>query len=191
MSLPPITITRGTPAEVPLVAKCAMAAVERFDFSDAMDEEQSKVYDWLLDVCSRPDTLYSYRNALVASAGREPLGCLISYPGDDYAAKRDLTFAALDGVGPSDTETGPGEYYLDSLALVPAARGCRIGLRLIEESVRHAMQTLGYDRVTLLVDEDKPRLEAYYAGLDFRRDAKVLFMGHPYYRMVRRRVAEE
>ena len=182
---PEITIARGTPEMVPLIAKCAMAAIERYDFADDMDDDQSELYDWLLDICGRTDTLYSYRNTLVAKIDDEVVGCLISYPGDDYEAKRAFTFAALDGAGPSDTETGPGEYYLDTLALLPAARGHRIGLRLMESVIDYATRELGYDRFTLLVDEDKPRLEAYYTMLDFRRDEKVHFMGHPYYRMVR------
>lgn len=184
-STPTITIMRGTPELVPLIAKCAMAAVERFDFVDEMDDDQTKMYDWLLDICARQDTLYSYRNALVALIDEEPVGCLISYPGDDYEAKKDTTFAALEGAGHSDTETVPGEYYLDTLALLPAARGHKIGLRLIEQSVDYAKSELGYERVTLLVDEDKPRLEAYYTRLDFRREARVEFMGHHYYRMIR------
>lgn len=184
-STPIVTITRGTPELVPLIAKCAMAAVERFDFVDEMDEDQTKMYDWLLDICARQDTLYSYRNALVALIDEEPVGCLISYPGDDYEAKKDTTFAALEGAGHSDTETVPGEYYLDTLALLPAARGHKIGLRLIEQSLDYAKSELGYERVTLLVDEDKPRLEAYYTRLDFRREARVEFMGHSYYRMIR------
>ncbi len=182
---PEITIARGTPEMVPLIAKCAMAAIERYDFADDMDDDQSELYDWLLDICGRTDTLYSYRNTLVAKIDDEVVGCLISYPGDDYEAKRAFTFAALDGAGPSDTETSPGEYYLDTLALLPAARGHRIGLRLMESVIDYATRELGYDRFTLLVDEDKPRLEAYYTMLDFQRDERVYFMGHPYYRMVR------
>lgn len=182
---PEVTILRGTPEMVPLIAKCAMAAIERYDFADDMDDDQSELYDWLLDICGRTDTLYSYRNALVAKVGDEVVGCLISYPGDDYETKRSTTFAALDGAGPSDTETVPGEYYLDTLALLPAARGHRIGLRLMENAIDYATRELGYDRFTLLVDVDKPRLETYYTMLDFQRDARVHFMGHPYYRMVR------
>lgn len=181
---PEITISRGIPEMVPLIAKCAMAAIERYDFADDMDDDQSELYDWLLDICGRTDTLYSYRNTLVAKIDDEVVGCLISYPGDDYEAKRAFTFAALDGAGPSDTETGPGEYYLDTLALLPAARGHRIGLRLMESVIDYATRELGYDRITLLVDEDKPRLEAYYASLGFRRDRTMKFMGHGYYRMI-------
>ena len=181
---PEITIARGTPEMVPLIAKCAMAAIERYDFAGDMDDDQSELYEWLLDICGRTDTLYSYRNTLVAKVDDEVVGCLISYPGDDYEAKRAFTFAALDGAGPSDTETGPGEYYLDTLALLPAARGHRIGLRLMERSVDYARRELGYDLITLLVDVDKPRLESYYTQLGFRRDREMKFMGHNYYRMI-------
>lgn len=181
---PEITISRGIPEMVPMIAKCAMAAIDRYNFVDEMDEEQSTLYEWLLDICGRTDTLYSYRNTLVAKVDDEVVGCLISYPGDDYEAKRAFTFAALDGAGPSDTETGPGEYYLDTLALLPAARGHRIGLRLMESSVAYGLEELGYRVVSLLVDIDKPRLEAYYASLGFRRDRTMKFMGHDYYRMI-------
>lgn len=55
----------------------------------------------------------------------------------------------------------------------------------MESVIDYATRELGYDRFTLLVDVDKPRLETYYTMLDFQRDARVHFMGHPYYRMVR------
>ena len=38
---PEVTIFRGTPEMVPMIAKCAMAAIDRYNFVDEMDEEQS------------------------------------------------------------------------------------------------------------------------------------------------------
>lgn len=172
--------------DVPLVARCTAAAVGRYDFAGRPSEEQKRILAHLEEICARKDTLYSYRNARMAVVGGVPVGCLISYKGDDYARMRAATFASSGtpaGMADSDMETGPGEYYLDAMAVLPACRGCGIGKELMRDGIRKAALA-GCGTVTLLVDKTHPRLKAYYATLGFRDGEEVRFFGDTYIRMI-------
>lgn len=178
-----VTIVEGTPECVPFIVRCIMAAVDRYSFEPVMDEAQERLFDRLCRSVVRTDTLYSYRNALVAKLNGTPVGVLVSYPGDRYAAGSHLTIAAvLDGAKEAP-ETAPGEYYLDSMAIAPEARGLGIGLRLLRAGIDCGTKA-GCDRVTLLVDGEKPRLEQYYTRAGFvREEAPIILLGRPHHRM--------
>lgn len=81
-----------------------------------------------------------------------------------------------------DLETFPGEYYLDSLAVLPEFRGQGIGRALLLDGVAKGRQA-GFERVTLIVDVDKPKNITLYESLGFVRDETISFFGHQYYRM--------
>ena len=80
------------------------------------------------------------------------------------------------------SETGAGEYYLDSLVVHPEFRGHNIGSILMRNALDEA-EALGYEKVTLLVDEKKPHLHKLYKKLGFEFGDVVLFFGEPYIRM--------
>ena len=80
------------------------------------------------------------------------------------------------------SETGEGEYYLDSLVVHPEFRGHNIGSILMRNALDEA-EALGYEKVTLLVDEKKPHLHKLYKKLGFEFGDVVLFFGEPYIRM--------
>ena len=63
-------------------------------------------------------------------------------------------------------ETEAGEFYLDSVGVLPEYRGRGIATRLFEAQIARAA-SLGHSRVGLIVDEDKPEAEALYARLGF------------------------
>ncbi len=92
-----------------------------------------------------------------------------------------------------DAECEAGEYYLDSLAVHPDFRGSlfdyedtrdKLGHILLLDGIRRG-QALGYTRISLIVDVDRPRLHHYYSQLGFRPVRDILFFGHHYTRMVR------
>ena len=51
----------------------------------------------------------------------------------------------------SEMETGPGEYYLDSLAVLPSYRHHGIGKALLLDGIRKG-ENLGYIRIALVAD---------------------------------------
>lgn len=170
-----------------MVAKCALAAVglDEFTYMVPEDKEIKEAFMTLVDVCGRDDTLYSYKNARIASIGDTAVACLISYPGDNYEQIRRTTYTLADfDESETEMETGPGEYYLDSLAVLPAYRGNQIGKTLLRDGIDKAIK-LGYKRVTLLVEKDHERLKEYYASLGFVEEKEMMAFGARYIKMAR------
>lgn len=119
------------------------------------------------DVCSDDYGLYSWKNALIAEEDGSPIGCIISYPGDRYLAFREYTWPRLwTNIEPelmksTPHETGAGEYYLDSMAIIPECRGKAIGKKLMSAAIENG-RNMGYDKFALIVDINKPHLHYYY-----------------------------
>lgn len=175
-----MTIRKATQADTEYVAKTVLTALD-MDTSDL---------EWVKASCADPQSMYSWNKSLIAEEEGKPIGCIISYPGDDYQKLREYTWSRLwEGVDPatikdSAIETYPGEYYFDSLAIEPEYRGNGLGKKLMEAAMRQGKE-LGYDKHALLVAEEKPRLKEYYASLGFEEANGVNFFGHRYKRMVK------
>ncbi|MDE5839850.1 MAG: GNAT family N-acetyltransferase [Muribaculaceae bacterium] len=154
----------------------------------ALDMDTSDL-EWVMDSCSDPKSMYSWNKSLIAEADGKPVGCIISYSGDDYQDLRQYTWQRLwKGVDPESIrqtaiEAYPGEYYLDSLSVEPEFRGKGLGKSLMNAAMNQG-RALGYDRFALLVAREKPRLKAYYAAVGFEEAEEVNFFGHKYRRMV-------
>lgn len=175
-----IIIRESTLSDAEYVAKTVLAALD-MDTSDL---------EWVKETCADPKSMYSWNKALIAEDAGKPIGCIISYSGDDYQNLREYTWSRLwKGIDPatirnSAIETYPGEYYLDSIAIEREYRGKGLGKKLMQVAIEHGKK-LGYDRFALLVAVDKPRLKEYYATLGFEEAEDVNFFGHKYKRMVK------
>ena len=172
-------IRKATEKDVEFVAKTVLTALD-MDTSDL---------DWVKSSCADPKSMYSWNKALIAEENGAPIGCIISYRGDDYLSIREYTWSRLwKGVDPevirrSAIEAYPGEYYLDSLSVEPEYRGHGLGKDLMKAAIDYGA-SLGYMKFALLVAVEKPRLKDYYASLGFKKAEEVNFFGHRYYRMV-------
>lgn len=175
-----ISIRKATASDTDYVAKTVLTALD-MDSSDI---------EWVKASCADPKSMYSWNKALIAEEDGKPIGCIISYRGDDYLPIREYTWSRLwKGVDPeviirSAIETYPGEYYLDSLAVEAGFRGHGLGKELMRAAMDYGA-SLGYRKFALLVAVEKPALEAYYASLGFRKTGEVNFFGHRYHRMVK------
>lgn len=142
------------------------------------------------DVCSDDFGLYSWKNALIAVENGKPIGCIISYPGDKYLQFREYTWPKLwtdidpDLMNNTSHETEPGEYYLDSMAIIPEYRGKSIGKKLMISAIEHGMN-LDYDRFALIVDVNKPHLHEYYTQLGFNDVGPIRFFTHLFTKMTK------
>lgn len=138
--------------------------------------------------CSEDDSIYSWRNSIVAVVEDKPVGCLIAYEGIRYSELRKQSWLELWGylgrkyLNTIEAETKDGEFYLDSMAVLPEFRGRDIGKMLIEFAVNKGKR-LGCEYATLLVDCNKPKLEAYYRSVGFESFGKMNYFGHEYKRM--------
>lgn len=152
------------------------------------------------NVCSREaDILYSYRNALLAIDGNRPIGLCLCYDGNGYHERRLTTFSLFEegnkefaavhdeetqdmDLEHAEDETQTGEYYIDSLAVLPEYRGKGIARQLMQEQIRHAKK-LGLPIATLLVDPDNPPALRLYKSLGFKYHSDCYAFGMTYTKM--------
>ena len=163
-------IRDARPDDAPFLAKCIMAGMHFYDFETDIPDE-SDIYERLIECERREDLLYSYRYTRVAEMDGTPVGSLLSYPGEIYRVMRHKTFSELwpdlaQMDAESEMETGPGEYYLDTLAVLPSYRHHGIGKALLVDGIQKG-ESLGYDRIALVADSDMPHLVRLYESIGF------------------------
>ena len=157
---------------------------------DEILESNGLTYEQLLEsmtaIAAAEETIYSYENTIVAEADGKVVGAMCAYDGADYQRLKqpivdvlgaDSGFAQL-------KETEAGEFYLDSIGVLPEYRERGIASRIIEAQCEHAA-SLGHKVAGLIVDVDKPQAEALYARLGFRYLDDKDFFGHVMKHMVK------
>jgi ribosomal protein S18 acetylase RimI-like enzyme len=197
-------IRDAMPSDSEFIAKNVLAAMGYEVFNDAAAEidlassrlSVQEAISVFSKVCIRPDTLYSFARTRIACVNGTAVGSLTAYSGDDYLTLRERTWGLLDDSSDMlsmQPECSPGEFYLDSLAVLPeyrrmtfeyAGTADRIGHLLMLDGIE-AGRRQGFPRISLIVDRAKPRLNAYYSALDFQPDGEIIFFGHSYRRMVK------
>lgn len=175
-----IVIRQASEDDAQLIASAVVMAIG--------GEESARKYcgdDYMtvLEELARMETSqYSWHNALVAEVDGALAGTVIGYDGARLQELRSHTFDVIRmHIGTSlpfiEDETGPGEFYLDSIAVLPAFRGCGVGGRLLA-AMRDRALAEGHERVGLLVDFGNPDAERLYLSLGFTRVEERKFLGH-------------
>ena len=182
-----ITIRQATEKDATIVAKCVLAAMEILDIDASTPTNMEKPFLNLKDATLDNTRLYSCKNSLIAEVNGDAVGCLISYCGDNYASLRKRTFDILYEESGLDLrnnpmETGPGEYYLDCMAIKTKFRGKGIGHLLMKKAIENG-KMLGYKHFTLLVEKSHKRLLEYYAQLGFSPIENIVAFGSEYTKM--------
>lgn len=194
---PHVEIRRAYPEDAQFIAESVLAAMgydrdssislgARENYSESKSYEEVKRA--LEEIAARPDTLYSYRHSRIATYGGEVAGVIVGYDGAAYREMAELTFGLIAGklgtapFNPGE-ETGEGEYYLDSLHVSPDFRGHSIGTVLMRNELDIA-EALGFRKVSLIVDKEKPWLQRLYARLGFEDAGETVFFGEKYLRMI-------
>ncbi len=166
-----VQLRDATSDDAPFIARVVLAGIDMLDIDAKLPDEQRAIYEHLMDICRMDDTLYSYLNTRIAEVDGNRVGALVAYDGARYAALRAKTFGLVQQTSGMDLsrnamETSPGEFYLDSMAVLSDFRGLGIGKMLISDRMDYVLRN-GSQKVTLLVDKDKPRLQHYYQSLGF------------------------
>ena len=179
-------IRRARKEEAAQIAELFMLAwpVEEIMKSNGLTYEQ--LHESMIAIATTEETIYSYENTIVAEVDGKVVGAMCAYDGADYQRLKqpivdvlgaDSGFAQL-------KETGAGEFYLDSVGVLPEYRGRGIASSLFETQCEHAA-SLGHKVAGLIVDVDKPQAEALYARLGFTYLDDKDFFGHTMKHMVR------
>ena len=179
-------IRRARKEEAKQIAKLFMLAwpVEEILESNGLTYEQ--LHESMTAIAAAEETIYSYENTIVAEVDGKVVGAMCAYDGADYQRLKqpivdvlgaDSGFALL-------KETEAGEFYLDSVGVLPEYRGRGIASSLFEAQCERAA-SLGHKVAGLIVDVDKPQAEALYARLGFTYLDDKDFFGHAMKHMVR------
>lgn len=186
---PIVQLRDATSEDAPSIARVVLAGIELLDMDAALPDNQRVLYEHLVGICRMDDTLYSYRNTRIAEVDGCAVGALVAYDGARYAKMREKTFGLVQQTSGMDLnhkamETGPGEFYLDSMAILSDYRGAGIGKMLMRDRIDFALSN-GFQKVTLLVDKDKPRLQRYYECEGFAFSEEMFVFGAWYNKMVK------
>ena len=113
-------------------------------------------------------------------------GAIVGYDGAKLHTLREGTFATINEfIERTQTivdETSAGEYYLDSVGVLPQYRGLGVGRALVSALCDKAFNE-GHQRVGLIVDVENPDAERIYASLGFVRVGTRPFFTHQMWHM--------
>lgn len=178
---PIVQFRDATLDDAPFIARVVLAGIDMLDIDAVLPDEQRAIFEHLIEICRMDDTLYSYCNTRIAETDDKSVGALVAYDGARYAEMREKTFGLVKQTSGMDLsrnamETGPGEFYLDSMAVLSGYRGVGIGKLLMRDRMELAFNN-GFQKVTLLVDKDKPRLQEYYQSEGFSFSKEMFVFG--------------
>lgn len=169
-----MNIRQATPGDAPLIAASIVEAVGReavatIAGSDGTVADVAALFE---ELARRDDTQYSYLNTLIATdAVGTAVGVAVAYDGSLLHPMREHFFRAVGertgrDMSAMGDECTPDEFYLDTLAVVPAHRGQGYATALIEATARRAAaagKPLG-----LLVEKGNHRARRLYLRCGFR-----------------------
>lgn len=176
-----LTFRQATLSDAPFIALIMMEAV-----GVPLMEQGKLPEDGITDICRREDTLYSYRNAVIAEIDGKPVGGLISYNGKGYHDIKVHTFSLVRENLPfnpddMDDETREGEYYLDSAAILPEYRGKGYGRQVIKYGIGLARKL---NLLPILAcDPENRNAYGLYSSLGFKDSGRFFIFGEDYIRM--------
>ena len=177
-------ITQATPNHAPYIAQLVMMAMtDECCLNLAGEGNTLDDFARVMNRLTAADySQYSYRNTLVAiDDDGQVAGAIVSYDGGQLHALRQAFIdemkreVGIDHSGIAD-ETGPGEWYLDSLAVYPQYRGQGIARQLLQATVERA-QKAGL-HAGLLVDKGNPKAERLYRSIGFEYVNDAMWGGH-------------
>lgn len=149
------------------------------------DSDDDRVRKFADDVCAQEGVLYSPENTVIAEVEGKPAGMLTAYDGAGYHDMRVRTSELIrQSMGVTfenmEDESEAGEYYLDSLAVLPEYRGRGIGRQLMQYGIEQGLAK-GLD-VTLAVDPVNERAQQLYRSLGFTHQRDIYIFGHTYWK---------
>lgn len=173
-------------------AEISDSAIIAKAFAMAIGEESSKEYcgdkylDVLEDVVRTDGSQYCYTNAMVAQINGIPAGAIIGYDGARLEELRAKTLSIIykDRISPADfpDETQAGEFYIDSIGVLPEYRGLGLGREMVVQMCNYAFEN-GFRKIGLIVDKENPDAEKLYSAIGFHKVGIKAFFGHQMWHM--------
>ena len=180
-----INIRKAKKEDAQQIAELFMLAWPVDDILNSYGITYNHLHESMTEIAASEQTIYSYENTFVANTDVKIVGAMCAYDGADYQRLKqpiidmlgtDFGFAQL-------KETEAGEFYLDSVGVLEEYRGRGIASQLIAAQIERA-RSMGHKVAGLIVDEDKPLVEALYTRLGFTHIDNKDFFGHTMKHMV-------
>ncbi len=173
-----ITIRKATIDDAELIAYAVGMAIGEESVQEHLGTNWLSI---IAEIACLEISQYSYRNALIAEVDGMPAGVIVAYDGARLDELRTQTLCVLHRYNPdfafSEDETEAGEYYLDSLCVLPQYRKQGVATQLIT-ALCNKVFAEGHECVGLIVDFDNPDAERLYTSLGFKRIKTRNFLGH-------------
>ena len=180
-------IRKAVPADSQAIANLMMQAMAEVVSKLTGSADPYSELAFLEHFIRLPDNQYSYQNTLVFEDDYGICGSLTAYDGAklyelrqpilDYLNSRETAIANI------DSETGPGEFYIDTIGVSPDKQGYGIGTRLLEAGIQAGI-ALGHRHIGLLVNPDNPKAKKFYERMGFREKGVRQFLNIAYTHMV-------
>lgn len=169
-----IRIERCRETDREAIARAVMMALHE-DFE--ANEPWRRIFTTL---AGRPDSQYSFRNALKAvTPSGEIAGIIVAYDGGRLDELRRAFIAEFEQVtgrklGKLADETESGEWYIDSLAVFPGHRHMGVGRAMIEAAIEQSPAGLRPGLLCAAESKDARRL---YEAMGFKKAGERPFLG--------------
>lgn len=174
-----IVVRKAVQEDAPLIAQVVAMAIGD---QRALEAYCGKNYiELLTKIAACEGTQYSWQQGLIAQIDGTAIGAVVGYDGARLLELRNGTFNILreylEYLPEIADECEAGEYYLDSVGVLPQFRGKGIGGKLVAALCEKAFSE-GHERVGLIVDYDNPKAQSLYLSLGFKRVGRCQFFGH-------------
>lgn len=169
-------------ADAEAIASCLLLAMEEIVYGFIGTKEPASALDFMRHFTQGQNNQYSWQNCWVVESEGAIVGAVNVYDG---AALHLLRQPVIDYIQTHynksllvEDETEAGEFYIDSVGVLPACRGAGIGTNLLQflinEYVGKNGQTLG-----LLVEKENLGAQRLYQKLGFQLVSDRVIFGKP------------
>ncbi len=173
-------IRKARPEDAVVVADIIFLAMEDILYQFIGKRDREIALSFLTDLLKQQGNQYSYENCWVAEQDGRVAGAVLVYDGAQLAALRmpvaRMVRERFDRDFNPEDETGEGEWYIDSLGVIPEMQGRGIGSSLLaflmDEYTLKQQITLG-----LLVDRKNPAAKKLYLKLGFKTAGEKTLVG--------------
>lgn len=175
-----VVIRKAIPSDSEAIASCLLIAMEDIVFRFIGKDDPQLARDFMLFFVSSKGNQYSYENCWVALENDRVVGAVNVYDGALLAQLRqpviDYLHIRHQRTLIAEDETQAGEFYLDTIGVLPSVQGMGIGSKLlhfvVDDFVVKRHRTLG-----LLVDDENPNAKRLYLKVGFKSAGKKIFLG--------------